>query len=120
VSEHNETGKLGEKLATEFLVSKSYKILERNWHSGHKEIDIIAKKDNQIIIIEVKTRRSLYFEKPYESVTKKKQELLIEAAENYLIENNLDIDVQFDIISIYIENTKPFIEHIQDAFSPEF
>lgn len=120
MAQHNLTGIIGEKVAIDYLVSKNYKILETNWRSGHKEIDIIALHEDELIIIEVKTRRSLRNEMPYNAVTEKKQFHLIEAAEAYIIKQNLDIDVRFDIISIYLKQNKPEIEHIESAFTPQF
>ena len=120
MSNHIKTGAIGEERAVNYLLSKGYIIIETNWRFGHKEIDIIVKKGNILVIAEVKTRRSKAFEKPYEAVTQKKQEFLIEAAEAYVIGKNLDLDVQFDIISIYINNETTQIEHIQNAFSPQF
>jgi len=120
VAEHNKKGRLGEEKAVEYLQSKGYDILETNWRFGHKEIDIIALLKNMLFVIEVKTRSSKAFDKPYESVTKKKQDFLIEATEAYIIEKELDYEVQFDIISIYLLEKTVEIEHIQNAFNPQF
>ena len=120
MAEHIKTGKTGEKIALKFLQSKAYNILETNWRNGHKEIDIIAKQDEYLVFIEVKTRKSEYYEKPYEAVTRRKQELLIDAAEAYLEEYDLDIEIRFDIISILLIKNKTTIEHIEAAFTPLF
>jgi len=120
MAEHNELGRLGEKLALDFLVAKGYQILEQNWVCGHKEIDIIAKDGDELVIVEVKTRRVTYLVDPEETVDVFKQRYLIWAAENYINKNNLDVDVRFDIICIVIDkNNKHRIEHIEDAFYPK-
>ncbi len=111
-------GNKGEKIALQFLKKKGYDILETNWFYGHKEIDIVAFKDNELIIVEVKTRSSNYFGEPYEFVDRKKQLFLIEAANGYLEEKGLDLPVRFDVISILIRNGKTEIFHIENAFSP--
>ena len=116
--EPHELGKLGEELAAEYLIRKGYQILERNWHSGHKEIDIIALCDNILVIVEVKTRRSDEFGEPDIAVGKDKQRMLIWAADAYVRFKNLDVDVRFDIISIVFTDSEPQIEHIEDAFIP--
>ena len=59
MAEHNELGKLGEELATQFLTEKGYEILEKNWRNKHKEIDIVAKDGNELVIVEVKTRQKI-------------------------------------------------------------
>ena len=120
MADHINTGKLGEKLAVNYLISKTYKILETNWRFGHKEIDIIAQNDNEIVFIEVKTRKSSYYEKPHEAVGLKKQEFLIEAAEAFLEEKEMDVEIRFDIISILLDKKEPQIEHIENAFTPLF
>ena len=115
--EPHELGKIGEDLAVEYLQDKGYQILERNWRSGHKEIDIIALSDDGVlIIVEVKTRKSDDFGEPDIAVGITKQRMLIWAADAYVRYKNLDVDVRFDIISIVISDAEPEIEHIEDAF----
>ena len=112
----HELGKLGEDLAVNLLISKGYQILERNWRSGHKEIDIIALDDDVLVIVEVKTRKSDDYGEPEIAVGITKQRMLIWAADAYVRYKNLNVDVRFDIISIVISDTEPEIEHIEDAF----
>lgn len=119
MAEHNELGKLGEQLAKDFLVAKGYQILEQNWICGHKEIDIIAKDGNELVIVEVRARRAAYLVDPEETVDKYKQQYLIWAAEAYVERNKLDIDVRFDIVAIVIDkNNEHRIEHTENAFYP--
>ena len=114
----HELGKLGEELAVEYLTKKGYRILERNWRSGHKEIDIIALYDDTLVIVEVKTRKSDDYGDPDIAVGKSKQQMLIWAADAYVRYKNLNADVRFDIISIVFSEGEPEIEHIEDAFIP--
>ncbi len=116
MAQHNITGINGEKQAAKFLSDNGYIILETNWRHRKKEIDIIAKIDKLIVIVEVKTRSSEYFENPKEAVTKKKQKFIIEAADAYAQEFDIDLEFRFDIISILLKNNKYEIEHIIDAF----
>ena len=119
MAEHNELGKLGEKLAKDYLVAKGYQILEQNWVCGHKEIDIIAMDGKELVIVEVRTRRVQCLVDPEETVDKYKQRFLIWAAEAYIERNNLDVDVRFDIVAIVIDkNNEHRIDHIEDAFYP--
>ena len=112
----HELGKIGEELAINYLINKGYQILERNWHSGHKEIDIIALDGDTLVAIEVKTRKSNTFGDPDIAVGVMKQKMLIWAADAYVRYKNLDVDVRFDIISIVFTDTDKKIEHIEDAF----
>jgi len=118
MAEHNVLGNKGEDAAAEFLANKSYKIKARNWRFGKLEIDIIAEHDNMIIFIEVKSRSGTYFEQPFQAVTKKKQKFIIKAANAYIEEFEIDLESQFDIISIVEQNNRFNIEHIEDAFYP--
>ena len=119
MASHNELGALGEQIACEYLIKQGYQILERNWSNGHKEIDILAKDDDTIVIVEVKTRQSTYLVEPEITVDVYKQRNLIWAANSYVNRNQYDNDVRFDIISIVIDrNNEKRIEHIEDAFYP--
>jgi len=118
MAEKHDLGKAGEQIATAHLKSNGYKVMEVNWRKGHLEVDIIAQKDDTLVIAEVKTRSSNFFGEPEEFVTKTKQNNLIKAANAYVILNNLDIEVRFDIISILFNGPNHKIHHIEDAFYP--
>ena len=126
MAEHNELGKLGEDLAVEYLKKNGYTILNTNWTFQKAEIDIIAKIENTLAIIEVKTRSSLEFGLPQDFVKPKKIQLLVKAVNAYVTEKDLDVNVRFDIIAItasvrpsvpgYKESKSFAIEHLIDAF----
>ena len=118
MAEHNDFGKLGEELAVDYLTGKGYEILERNWRNIHKEIDIIAKDGKFLVIVEVKTRQTDEYGEPDVAVTRKKQRMLIAAANAYITRKGLDMETRFDIISIIFRDGEPVIEHIEDAFLP--
>ncbi|HEX7415435.1 MAG TPA: YraN family protein [Bacteroidia bacterium] len=109
-----EIGKNGEEQAAEFLKEAGYQILALNWRFRHLEIDIIAQKGKELIIVEVKTRETDIFGTPESFVTKDKQRKLIKAANEYVIQNNLDLEVRFDIISVITSTNKVY--HIKDSF----
>lgn len=113
---HNELGKIGEQLAADYLLRNGYTILVRNFVFEKAEIDIIAQKDEQIIVVEVKTRNSDFFGDPQEFVTKKKIKQLVKAADEYIISNDLDMEVRFDIISVLKNKAVEQIEHFENAF----
>ena len=113
---HNELGKKGEDLAVEFLQKSSYNILERNWRFKKAEVDIIARKNDVLAVIEVKTRSTNHFGNPQDFVNPKKIKLLVEAIHEYVTRKDLDVEVRFDIIAI-LKNQQTFkINHIEDAF----
>ncbi len=116
MAEHNDLGKLGEELAVEFLRKNGYEILETNWTFQKAEIDIIAKKENILAIVEVKTRSSLEFGLPQDFVKPKKIQLLVKAVNEYVNSNDLEVEVRFDIIAIHKEGKSFVMDHLIDAF----
>lgn len=116
MAEHNELGKLGEELAVEYLQKDGYTILATNWVFQKAEVDIIAQKENVLAVIEVKTRSSLEFGLPQDFVKPKKIQLLTKAIDAYVNQENLDLNVRFDIIAIHKEGKSFVIEHLIDAF----
>ena len=116
MAKHYELGKKGEQLAVDYLIDKGYKILERNWRFQKAEIDIIVKKENILVAVEVKTRSTNEFGSPQDFVNPKKIKLLVTAVNEYVIQNDLDVEVRFDIIAITKSNSTFKIEHLEDAF----
>ncbi|GAA3724725.1 YraN family protein [Flavobacterium ginsengisoli] len=120
MAEHNDLGKLGEDLATDYLEENGYSILERNFVIQKAEIDIIAQKDNVLAIVEVKTRSSLDFGSPQDFVKQKKIQLLIKAVNAYINDREKDfqedLEIRFDIVAIHKNGESFAIEHLTDAF----
>ncbi|OQP62369.1 hypothetical protein A3860_28845 [Niastella vici] len=114
--QHHDTGKKGEDMAVAYLQKQLFTILQRNWRYARYEIDIIASRDNVLHIIEVKTRSSLLFGHPEESVSKKKIKNLLQAARAYMYQNQQWREVQFNILSITMLPGQPveyfFIEDV--------
>lgn len=114
-------GKLGENLAVDYLLSKGYVLLERNWTFGHLEVDIIATTAEFLVIVEVKTRKSNTFGEPEDFVTLQKQRNLIRAAAAYIQKFGINKEVRFDILSVIIkEGREGEVHHIPDAFQPRW
>lgn len=116
MAQHNELGLEGEKIAVDYLLKNKYLILEKNYRFQKAEVDIIAQKNDVLIVIEVKTRTSNYFGNPQEFVNPKKIKLLVSAINNYIDFNELDCEVRFDIIAIIKNKSVLKIEHLKDAF----
>lgn len=118
MAEHNDFGTLGEDIAVDYLRQKGYVLLDRNWRSGHKEIDIVARQDDTLVFVEVKARANVMYGNPEDAVTKRKMHLLVLAADAYLRCNALDCEVRFDVITITGTAQKPYIRHYEHAFRP--
>lgn len=113
---HNELGKWGEDLAATFLEEKGYQIIERDWKSGHHDLDIVATEGSTLVIIEVKTRRNRLFGNPEEAIDYKKRKSLQSAINHYVKTHHFGSSVRFDIISIVgTIGSKPEIDHIIDV-----
>ena len=115
---HNELGKEGEDEAIRYLKKQGYRILHRNWRSGKKDLDIIAEFQEELIIIEVKTRRDIRFGQPEESINERKIRRIIASADAYIRKYCIDLPVRFDIISLIGTSSPLKIIHIQHAFYP--
>ena len=118
MSESQTLGLTGEDRATAYLKEAGYKIRNRNWVSGKKELDIIAENREYIVFIEVKTRTEGFLEAPRDAVTKEKQRSMIYAADSYIQRNGISKESRFDIITVIVKGQTFEIEHIEDAFYP--
>ena len=114
---NQETGMLGEQIAKDYLISLHYKILEQNYRYSKSEIDLIAKDDDILVFIEVKTRSYDYFGPPESFVSEYKEVLIHEAGSYYMETINHDWEFRFDIIAIILNKDGSYqLEHHKDAF----
>lgn len=118
MAEKHILGKKGEKIAEDYFIKNSYTILEKNWRHLKAEIDLIVEKGEFIVFVEVKTRSSIKFGDPESFVSSKQQKMIINAANEYILINNIEHEARFDIISIVTNNKLEDIKHIEDAFYP--
>jgi putative endonuclease len=109
------TGNKGEELATDFLLGKGYQIIARNYRYKHSEIDLIVRKSNLIVFVEVKTRSSSSFGEPEAFVDRRKATKIFEGADQYVYENNWNGNIRFDIVSVKVGD-RPEVAHFEDAF----
>ena len=113
---HNEVGKWGEDLAAAYLEEKGYEILERDWKSGHHDLDIVAREDSTLVVVEVKTRKNRLYGDPEEAIDYKKRISLQSAINHYVKSHRTSHNVRFDIISIVgTMGSQPEIDHIKDV-----
>ncbi len=114
-----EVGDLGERLAADYLAQAGYEILERNWRFHRAEVDLIARHENVIVIVEVKLRHGQYFGPPQVFISKKKQRLLAFAASAYQEQLDHAGQVRFDAVAITQDRVGNYrIQHLPDAFFP--
>ena len=112
---HNELGHWGEEMAADYLQRNGYTIVERDWRSGHRDIDIIAWDGQMVVFVEVKTRRNRTFADPETAVDYRKLNNLRQAANHYIKYRNITHNVRFDVITVVgTPDKEPEIEHIKD------
>ncbi len=115
MSKNKKIGDWGEKLAIQYLESKGYQITAKNYRHSRFEIDLITKKDDLLVFIEVKTRSDVRFGYPEDWVDSNKAQRILEASENYIHEINWQKGIRYDIIAI-TKCDQPEIKHFEDAF----
>ncbi|MCK4387590.1 MAG: YraN family protein [Dehalococcoidia bacterium] len=116
-----EVGKLGEKLAQKFLKKRGYRIRETNFHWRRGEIDIVAQQKDYLVFVEVRTKSSLDFGTPEESITQSKKEKLIALALAYInAHQNLPLLWRIDVVAVEVDQKGKArrIELIQNAIQP--
>lgn len=113
-----ELGEIAEGMAQQYVSKLGYKIKATNWYHGHLEVDIIAQDGNELVIIEVKARSGLRYEHPSEAVTNAKMKRIVEAADAYIIEHEIELETRFDVITVIFFKQGHELEHFKDAFYP--
>ncbi|MBM78511.1 MAG: YraN family protein [Crocinitomicaceae bacterium] len=111
-------GKQGEKAALEFFQNKGYKLLHKNWRHRKSEIDLIVKKHNKIVFVEVKTRHNTINQTVNEMVSISQQNRIMNAAHNYINTYCLDEEIRFDLIQITLCNNSPNFNHYKGFMYP--
>jgi len=112
-------GAWGEDQAVRYLRLQGMKILERNFRTAAGEIDIIARHQNWLVFIEVKTRRGVMFGTPQEAVGQRKQQQIIRTAQWYLQKHSPGkLQPRFDVVAILCQSGDVAdVTHIENAFS---
>ena len=113
-----DLGKEGEEIAANFLIKKGFKILAKNYHYSHGEIDIVADDKGVLVFVEVKTRLNLEFGEPEYAITSKKIKQIKKIAELYLFDKGIEeANCRFDVVAILLEDeSNPKITHYVNAF----
>ena len=116
MAEKYETGKQGEHVARLYLEEKGYKVLAINWRFHRFELDIIATNNDELVIVEVKTRSDNYLIAPELAVDTTKIRRIVAASDAYIRKHNIQLPVRFDVLCLIKKGQSFDIEHIEDAF----
>ncbi|MDR0582592.1 MAG: YraN family protein [Prevotellaceae bacterium] len=118
MTDKQNTGKAGEQIAADYLRNNGFNILHINWRQGQKELDIVAKKNNRLHVVEVRSLKSNFFMEPYQSINKAKQRHLIAATNAYIQRYKLTMEAQIDVISIVFSGDGHTLEYLPNAIYP--
>ncbi|NJN41018.1 MAG: YraN family protein [Flammeovirgaceae bacterium] len=116
MSDNIKRGNEGEERAANFLTEKGYEILDRNYRFKRSEIDLVVRKDNVLVFVEVKMRSSASHGFPEEFVDRAKQLKVLEGAEQYMMENQWHGRVRYDVVSVQGRGADSDVRHFEDAF----
>ena len=116
-SKNKFKGDFGENVVNSYLNYYGYEILDRNFKCSFGEIDIIFKDKDEIVFSEIKTRNSIKYGHPAESITYFKKNHIYNTAKYFLYKNSLSNKfIRFDVIEVYLNHKKPIINHIKSVF----
>lgn len=116
---HNDLGRWGEDVAAQYLEQKGFRVLVRDWHYGHRDLDIVATDDDGLcVIVEVKTRRNEVYADADEAVTPQKIRSLSIAANAFVKSHRISVPVRFDIITVVGTPDNYEVRHVENAFLP--
>jgi len=111
-------GEIGERVAERWLRRKGWRIVQRRFRNGHRDIDLIAERDSLIAFVEVKARNGSAFGLPVEAVNWRKQRELSRSAQVWIERHGRPDDCyRFDVIGVLVEGATVRVRHIENAFS---
>jgi putative endonuclease len=117
MASHNDSGRLAEQEAANWLVSRGYTLLETNYRYQHAEIDLIMTHQGLLIFIEVKFRSGVAFGYAEEFVHVAKKKLIVKAADQYIYQKDWHRDIRFDIVGVYQDSQgRLHFRQFEDAF----
>jgi putative endonuclease len=116
MARHLETGQRGETLAAEHLTAQGYEIVARNYRAGRGEIDLIVRRGDWLVFVEVKTRTNLAYGYPEAAVSERKAALVVATAEAYVFEVDWKKHIRFDVVAVVFSPAGTQLEHFEDAF----
>ena len=116
-----QTGRLGERIALEYLEREGYEILEKNWRYRRTEIDLIARDDKVLVFIEVKTVSDITLGPPERNISRRKLKLYLDGASIYMEKIDHSEEIRFDFIGILLKDPRSYdLQHIRDAYWPDW
>jgi putative endonuclease len=118
-AERQRFGELGERVAERWLRRRGWRVLQRRFRNGHRDIDLVAERDGMVAFVEVKARRGMAFGDPVEAVHWRKQRELWRSASVWIERNGrAEERYRFDVIGVLVEGSRVRVRHVENAFVP--
>ena len=113
-----EFGELGERIAERWLKRQGWRVVQRRFRSGHRDIDLVVEREGTVAFVEVKARRGLAFGDPVEAVNWSKQKELVRSASVWIDRHGRPAEsYRFDVVGVLVEGDRVRVRHIPNAFS---
>ena len=114
-----EFGEVGERVAERWLRHRGWRVLQRRFRNGHRDIDLVAERDGLVAFVEVKARRGDRFGDPVEAVNWRKQRELARSAAVWIDRHGRPHEgYRFDVIGVLVAGQRVRIRHVENAFVP--
>ena len=114
-------GQVGEQMACDFLLTRGHHILDRNWHAGHLEVDIVSEAPDGIHFVEVKTRKAPVTSTLSDQINTVKQKRISAAAVKYMHKKSLNgREIYFDVVSVLFDGQDTFVKYFPQAWIPMY
>jgi putative endonuclease len=111
-------GELGERIAERWLRRAGWRVVQRRFRSGHRDIDLVVERDGMVAFVEVKARRGTGFGQPVEAVNWRKQKELARSAHVWIARHGrVDEAYRFDVVGVLVDGERVRIRHVPDAFA---
>ena len=121
LNDHLSLGHRGENLVEAHLIRRGYLIHERNWRGGGGELDLVCSRNDILVFVEVRTRSSRFLRSPLLTINRAKQSRVSRAASSWLMDRTASYEgIRFDVVGVVLNDDESTIEHVENAFVPEW
>jgi len=111
-------GELGERIAERWLRRRGWRVVQRRFRSGHRDIDLVVERDGTVVFVEVKARRGAEFGGPVQAVNYRKRKQLERSAYVWIDRHGREAEsYRFDVIGVLLDGAEVRICHVENAFS---
>ena len=111
-------GELGERIAERWLRKRGWRVVQRRFRNGRRDIDLVVERDGTVVFVEVKARRGADFGGPVQAVNWRKQKELERSAMVWIDRHGRDAEIyRFDVVGVLLNGAVVRVCHVENAFS---